>query len=243
MKWSDWLFSLMLHGAMVGAVMVAGVLHIAPEQNEGPVPIYFEVVEAATMDVAESDVGSVPHGDSKSAPIQEEAVEGSVPIEDTGSVPIQEDNTTHEYEPEPSEIDDMPDRQNEGQPQSEEPESVEGEDQPTDEDAHPQEESESLVAAQEERARIVSDPVALNRIIPVYPRSARRKGHEGSVTVEISVAKDGIVSDAEVVMSSGFDELDAAALGAVRTARFTPATEDGVSVSGRLRLTFDFRLR
>ena len=42
---------------------------------------------------------------------------------------------------------------------------------------------------------------------------------------------------------SGHAELDAAALGAVRTARFAPATAEGVSVSGRLRLTFDFRLR
>ena len=235
--------SLMLHGAVVGAVAVAGALHLAPEPNEGPVPIFFEVVEAAAMDGAESDAGPVPNEDSRSSPTQEEAVEGSVPIENTGSVPIQDDGITHEYDPKALESADMADRQDEGQPQSEEPEAVEGEDQLADEDAHPQEEDESLAVAQEERARIVSDPVALNRIVPVYPRSARRKGHEGSVTVEISVAKDGIVSDAEVVMSSGFDELDAAALGAVRTARFAPATEDGVSVSGRLRLTFDFRLK
>ena len=93
-----------------------------------------------------------------------------------------------------------------------------------------------------ERARVVSDPVALNRIVPVYPRSARRKGHEGVVTVEISVASDGAVSDVALVSSSGHRELDEAASSAARSAHFAPATDDGECVSGRLRLTFDFRL-
>ena len=97
--------------------------------------------------------------------------------------------------------------------------------------------------AAEERAAVVSDPIALNRIVPVYPRSARRKGHEGVVTVAISVAEDGTVAHAEVVSSSGYEELDNAALSAVRSARFAPATSDGVSVRGELRLTFDFRLK
>ena len=93
-----------------------------------------------------------------------------------------------------------------------------------------------------EHAKVVSDPVALNKIIPVYPRSARRKGHEGCVTVEILVSEDGFVSGAEIVSSSGHAELDSAALGAVRTTKFAPATEDGASVTGRLRLTFNFKL-
>ena len=101
----------------------------------------------------------------------------------------------------------------------------------------------SSAAASEEHAAVVSNPIALNRIVPVYPRSARRKGHEGVVTVAISVAEDGVVAHAEVVSSSGYRELDEAALSAVRSARFAPATSDGVSVRGELRLTFDFRLR
>ena len=114
----------------------------------------------------------------------------------------------------------------------------------------PEEEKEELRGSGEianksddiERARVVSDPVALNRITPVYPRSARRKGHEGCVTVELSVSESGEVSSAEIISSSGHEDLDASALGAVRTARFAPATEDGESVRGRVRLTFDFRL-
>ena len=95
----------------------------------------------------------------------------------------------------------------------------------------------------EERARIVSEPTALSRIEPTYPRSARRKGHEGCVVVEVAIAADGKVVGVDIVESCGYPELDAAAVDAVKTARFAPAKEDGVDVCGRLRLTFDFRLR
>jgi protein TonB len=62
------------------------------------------------------------------------------------------------------------------------------------------------------------------------------------VVVEVSVADDGSVTDAALLSSCGHSELDAAALEAVRTASFAPATEDGAAVSGRLRMTFEFRL-
>ena len=73
-------------------------------------------------------------------------------------------------------------------------------------------------------------------------RSARRRGYEGCVTVEILVEEDGHVSEAGIVSSSGHAELDSAALGVVRTARFAPATENGVAARGRLRLPFNFKL-
>lgn len=94
--------------------------------------------------------------------------------------------------------------------------------------------------AHEERAAIIAAPVALNRIVPAYPRSARRKGHEGSVTVEFSIYNDGGVGAAEVAESSGHAELDRAALSAVETARFAPTADGGRD--GRFRLTLDFRL-
>lgn len=94
--------------------------------------------------------------------------------------------------------------------------------------------------APEERAYVLAAPVALNRIAPAYPRSARRKGHEGSVTVEFSLEGNGGVSAAEVAASSGHSELDKAALAAVRAARFAPAEDGGFG--GRFSLTLDFRL-
>lgn len=111
------------------------------------------------------------------------------------------------------------------------------------EDGARMDETSDLSLAQEERAQIVSDPVALNRIVPAYPRRARRLRHEGRVSVEIVVDADGFVSQTDIIESSGYRELDSAALSAVGTARFAPASKGGVSVCGRLRLTFEFRLK
>lgn len=101
----------------------------------------------------------------------------------------------------------------------------------------------SAPPAEEEHAHLFASPYALNRIVPSYPRTARRRGHEGSVSVEIVVSEDGGVENAKIVASSGHPELDKAALDAVRTASFAPATEDGANVQGRLRLTFEFKLQ
>ena len=105
------------------------------------------------------------------------------------------------------------------------------------------EEREEAMPTEQEQAKVVSVPMALNRIVPVYPRSARRRGREGVVTVEILVSDSGEVSGVEVIAGSGYKDLDSAAVSAVRTARFAPATENGVRVHGSLRLTFEFRLR
>ena len=90
---------------------------------------------------------------------------------------------------------------------------------------------------------MVSGPQAAGRIVPVYPRKARRKGHEGAVSVEVLVSENGRVAEAAVIDSSGHGELDDAALDAARSAVFSPATVDGSAVSGRLKLKFDFRLQ
>ena len=132
--------------------------------------------------------------------------------------------------------------------EKEKKEDIEEEKQPekvqeTQETREAREECEDVKPVEQEQAKIVSAPAALNRIVPVYPRSARRRGREGIVTLEISVSGAGEVSDAVVVGGSGYKDLDSAAVSAVRTARFAPATEDGVPVCGRLRLTFEFKLR
>ena len=239
MKWKDWLGSLVIHGMVAGVIAAMGLSRPAPEPEEGSVPIYFEVVDAAALEAAEpeSDSGPVPtkQGDS-----------GSVPKEDTDAQECVLPLVTHEdaHAPDDEDAPLQEDASVEEMVNDEGGAAPDGELGDMEEASDPsREKSESPETAREERARVVSDPIALNRIVPVYPRSARRKGHEGRVLVEIAVAASGAVTHAEVVASSGHAELDAAALGATRTARFAPATADGVSVSGRLRLTFDFRLR
>ena len=257
---------MLLHGAVIGgAATVFWPSPPAPEPET--IPIYFEVVEAAALDAAEQPVESedggrgatalpVPSGsvptetaavgrgqlalpvDAGSVPEDTRSVPedtGPVPVEAAGSVPVNEEMKTRENE----EVSDE-NLENEEVPDAQPEPAIE---KKADDKEGEAPQSPSSAAASEEHAAVVSDPIALNRIVPVYPRSARRKGHEGVVTVAISVAEDGVVAHAEVVSSSGYRELDEAALSAVRSARFAPATSDGVSVRGELRLTFDFRLK
>lgn len=99
------------------------------------------------------------------------------------------------------------------------------------------------IPAEVERAKVISAPKAIGRIEPVYPRSARRRGREGIVTIEAAVEETGQVGDVAVVATSGHDDLDSAAIKAVRKAKFLPANDNGQSVAAKLRLTFNFRLK
>lgn len=99
------------------------------------------------------------------------------------------------------------------------------------------------IPAEVERAKVISAPKAIGRIEPVYPRSARRRGREGIVTIEAAVEETGQVGDVAVVATSGHDDLDSAAIKAVRKAKFVPANDNGQSVAAKLRLTFNFRLK
>ena len=94
----------------------------------------------------------------------------------------------------------------------------------------------------EERARVEAPPSVLNKIVPRYPRSARKLKHEGKVTVEAMLDGDGAVVSVRVASSSGFHDLDEAALEAVRNGHFAPAKIDGTGVSATLTMDFEFRL-
>ena len=75
-----------------------------------------------------------------------------------------------------------------------------------------------------------------------YPHDARRMGQQGSALLRIHVATDGRVLDVELVESSGHERLDQAALTAVRTWSFHPATRDGVPVADSLLHRVTFRI-
>lgn len=231
MKWiADTVASLVAHGAIIGAVSAIHVWTV-PQERSIEIPISFEFVEesglASSQETAneERETPAKPEEDEPA----EEVVDDIDPALDDIAMEAQEAVIE---EP----------RQMDVQEQTPEPDPV----------PHPKPDRE-LVDAQEvqmenepqpeERARIDPTPVAIGRIVPAYPRRARRKGHEGAVVVEIDVGADGKVGDVAVVESSGYDELDESAVAAVRTASFAPATEDGKGVRGRLRLTFEFKLR
>ncbi len=62
---------------------------------------------------------------------------------------------------------------------------------------------------------------------PVYPASARRRGMEGTVVLEVLVDRTGQPAQVRVLQSSGYDLLDGSALKSVRQWRFSPGRRMG----------------
>ncbi len=91
--------------------------------------------------------------------------------------------------------------------------------------------------------RIDGHPSLERPIKPSYPIGARRRGEEGTVILDVTVAPDGSAKAVARVSSSGFPELDAAAERAAARARFKPGTRDGQPIECTARITIIFRLR
>lgn len=72
---------------------------------------------------------------------------------------------------------------------------------------------------------------------PAYPESLRQQGVEGSVRVLILVAEDDSIESVEVVKSSGYPAMDAAAASAARGCRFQMNGR-----RGRYTTTYSFQL-
>jgi protein TonB len=83
---------------------------------------------------------------------------------------------------------------------------------------------------------IISSPA------PEYPREARRKGWIGRVGVHVLISDKGTVQQAEVLSSSGYGELDDAALKALRRWIFHPAKKEGRAVTAWVVVPVLFRL-
>ena len=75
---------------------------------------------------------------------------------------------------------------------------------------------------------------------PRYPALAQDRGLEGEVVLRIEVLADGRVGDVYVVTSSGFPLLDDAALAAVKSWTFYPATQNNLPApaSQQIRVPF-----
>ena len=96
---------------------------------------------------------------------------------------------------------------------------------------------------QPRQARVDAPPRPMRAIKPEYPKGARQRGEQGDVVIELTVNSKGGVDKASVVTSSGYVELDEAALRAVRSAKFTPAKSGRESVASTARLTLTFKLK
>jgi protein TonB len=85
-------------------------------------------------------------------------------------------------------------------------------------------------------------PALIGYPAPEYPREARHKGWQGVVEALATVDAAGRLLDLQIVRSSGHPELDAAALAALRGARYKPGTADGAPATATLTVTVRFRL-
>jgi TonB family protein len=65
---------------------------------------------------------------------------------------------------------------------------------------------------------------------PAYPANAYGTGERGAVVMAVAVTPDGKVSRVRLVQTSGFNDLDSAAIAGVMGWKFIPATHDGVDV-------------
>jgi len=80
------------------------------------------------------------------------------------------------------------------------------------------------------RSAVLAD--ASGCVKPNYPAASARNGDAGTVTLALLVGPDGRVTSSRIQKSSGFRELDRAAVNALSQCQFKPATNNGVPEAG-----------
>src|SRR5690606_19919606 len=81
------------------------------------------------------------------------------------------------------------------------------------------------------------------RVLPVYPKRALSRGHEGYVTVEFDITSRGTVVNEQVVEATPPGVFDNAALEALRQYRYSPSLDnDQETIVQRRREIFRFNL-
>jgi protein TonB len=76
---------------------------------------------------------------------------------------------------------------------------------------------------------------------PAYPSSALAANERGAAMIDVEVTADGKVDRVALRQTSGFNDLDAAAIAGVMGWRFIPATEGGKNVAGVTTVALGFQ--
>jgi len=77
---------------------------------------------------------------------------------------------------------------------------------------------------------------------PEYPRTSLRNEEEGTVEIRMTIGMDGSVVESSVAKSSGFKDLDRAALKALSLCHFKPAMADGKPVQSSTSIPYVWKL-
>lgn len=91
-------------------------------------------------------------------------------------------------------------------------------------------------------AQFDSLPTPIENPAPVYPPAALASKVEGRLVLRTSIDETGNVTKLSILRSSGNDELDQAALEAVKNWKFTPGRRLGTNVSGQIAVPVVFRI-
>ncbi|TXI40849.1 MAG: energy transducer TonB [Nitrosomonas sp.] len=78
---------------------------------------------------------------------------------------------------------------------------------------------------------------------PVYPAISRRMGEEGKVELRVELDENGRVDTINIINSSGYQRLDAAALAAVKSWQCNPSLRNGQPVRAVALQPFNFVLQ
>ena len=87
----------------------------------------------------------------------------------------------------------------------------------------------------------ISASYAASNRKPEYPKMSQRLNEQGTVVLTVLVKSDGSAGDVEVKSSTGFPRLDRAAMDAVRSWHFNPATVDGKPVDKTYEVPITFK--
>lgn len=75
-----------------------------------------------------------------------------------------------------------------------------------------------------------------------YPKASLMNEEQGTVTMSFLVNADGSVADSKVDKSSGFKNLDKAAVKAISACKFKPGTKDGAAAQTWTKVDYAWKL-
>jgi protein TonB len=106
----------------------------------------------------------------------------------------------------------------------------------------PQETGPNQVSARAPTGKYVGAKRVGGGLKPPYPRSLERRQIEGDVKVTVTLGAQGQVISVKILKSSGYPEMDEAALTTAQKETWTPATRDGQAVGETVSYTYRFRI-